>query len=219
MPELFRPSRSIYVRLTLWVMLTVLIIFGIITYIVSAVTRDAVVDGTLENTMSRMEISNQRINNVLTGVEVAVENTIPEVESSLETPDKMYDVVRRLLELNPSIVGSTVAFEPDYYPSKGMQFSPYAYKTINGTIETKAYLREEVTHDGRHLYLRVDLLGALSHDVSLVGVTIGILLAEENGACEVGNLYLVEVGYIDMSHAKKGQVLHHLVAQRTSTCH
>ena len=137
MPELFRPSRSIYVRLTLWVMLTVLIIFGIITYIVSAVTRDAVVDGTLENTMSRMEISNQRINNVLTGVEVAVENTIPEVESSLETPDKMYDVVRRLLELNPSIVGSTVAFEPDYYPSKGMQFSPYAYKTINGTIETK----------------------------------------------------------------------------------
>ena len=137
LPTIFRPSRSIYVRLTLWVMLTVLVAFAIITIIVSNVTKKAVVSATMDNSMSRMEISKQHINNMLTSVEVAVENTVPEVESVLDTPDAMYSVVTRLLELNPSIVGSAVAFEPNYFPSKGVQFSPYAYKGINDTILTK----------------------------------------------------------------------------------
>jgi sigma-B regulation protein RsbU (phosphoserine phosphatase) len=42
-----------------------------------------------------------------------------------------------LLELNPNIIGSTVAFEPNYYPSKGKQFSPYAYRDIDSTVLTK----------------------------------------------------------------------------------
>ena len=137
MPAIFRPSRSIYVRLTLWVMLTVLVAFAIITIIVSRVTKEAVVSATMENTMSRMEISKQHINNMLTSIEVAVENTVPEVETVLDKPDEMYNVVKRLLELNPFIVGSAVAFEPNYYPSKGVQFSPYAYKLINDSIKTK----------------------------------------------------------------------------------
>ena len=128
---------SLYARLTLWVMLTVIIVTVIITLIVSYISSSAVLMGTKENVQSRMEIANQHINSVLVGVEVAVANTIPEVENSLSNPDEMYGVVRRLLELNPNIVGSTVAFEPNYYPEKGKQFSPYAYRDIDSTVLTK----------------------------------------------------------------------------------
>ena len=118
----FLTFRSLSARLTFWVMLTVMIVTVIIALIVSYISSSAVLMGTKENVQSRMEIANQHINSVLVGVEVAVANTIPEVENSLSNPDKMYGVVRRLLELNPNIIGSTVAFEPNYYPSKGKQF-------------------------------------------------------------------------------------------------
>ena len=128
---------SLYARLTVWVMLTVMTVTIITALIVSYISSWAVLLGTKENVQSRMEIANQHINSVLVGVEVAVANTIPEVENSLSNPDGMYSVVRRLLELNPNIIGSTVAFEPNYYPSKGKQFSPYAYRDIDSTVLTK----------------------------------------------------------------------------------
>ena len=128
---------SLYARLTIWVMLTVLAVFVIITLVVTLISSSAVLKGSAENAKSRMEIANQHINSVLGAVEVAVANTIPEVEHSLSDPDKIYDVVRRLLELNPHIIGSAVAFEPYYYPSKGEQFSPYAYRAIDDSVLTK----------------------------------------------------------------------------------
>ena len=128
---------SLYARLTVWVMLTVMTVTVITALIVSYISSWAVLQGTKENVQSRMEIANQHINSVLVGVEVAVANTIPEVETSLSNPDEMYSVARRLLELYPNIIGSAVAFEPNYYPSKGKQFSPYAYRDIDSTVLTK----------------------------------------------------------------------------------
>jgi len=86
--------------------------------------------------MSRMEIANQHINGVLKVVETAVENTVPEVEWLLNQPDQLYRVTKEMLERNPTIIGSAIAFEPNYYPSKGEHFSPYAYRGID-SIYTK----------------------------------------------------------------------------------
>jgi sigma-B regulation protein RsbU (phosphoserine phosphatase) len=108
LPDLFIPFRTLYARLTLWVMLTVIVVFTIITLIVTYLSSTAVLEGSTENAQSRMEIANQHINSVLVAVEVAVENSVPEVESKLDNPDDMYRVVTRLLELNPNIIGSTV---------------------------------------------------------------------------------------------------------------
>ena len=130
-------SHSLHARLTLWVMLTVLVVFTIITIIITNVIREAFLSSSEENAKSRIEIANQRINSMLVGVEVAVENAIPDVEANLDKPDQMYEVVQTLLDLNPGVIGSAVAFEPYYYPQKGEHFSPYAYRTVNGTIETK----------------------------------------------------------------------------------
>ena len=44
--------------------------------------------------------------------------------------------VERVVALNPDIVGSAIAFEPYYYPEKGKQFSPYAYR-IGNTVDSK----------------------------------------------------------------------------------
>ena len=135
--KLQKISHTLHARLTLWVMLTVVAVFTIVTLIITNVTRKAFLNSSEENAKSRIEIANQRINSVLVGVEGVIENVAPEVLDHLNEPDLFYDVVQQVLELNPSIIGSAIAFEPNYFPQKGEHFSPYAYRTVNGTIQTK----------------------------------------------------------------------------------
>ena len=135
--RLQKMSHSLHSRLTVWVMLTVVIVFTIVTLIITHVTRKAFLNSSEENAKSRIEIANQRINSVLVGVEVAVENVVPEVYDHIKEPDTFYDIVRQILELNPHIIGSAIAFEPNYYPQKGEHFSPYAYRTVDNTIKVK----------------------------------------------------------------------------------
>ena len=83
-----------------------------------------------------MKVSNEKMNNVFSTVEVAVSNNTPEVEDNLYDDHRQYFAVEHLLKLNSNIMGSAVAYNPDYEPKKGQPFSPYAYR--NGTdIYTK----------------------------------------------------------------------------------
>ena len=135
--RLTKGSHSLHARLTLWVMLTVLAVFILITLIITNVIRKALLSSSEENAKSRIEIANQRINSILYGVEVAVDNVIPDVTDNLDNPDQYYAIVKKLLEQNSSIIGSAIAFEPHYFPQKGEHFSPYAYRTVNDSICTK----------------------------------------------------------------------------------
>ena len=60
--EFFKPFRTLYARITMWIMLTVLVVFIIITYLVTYFGARGVLLGSTENAKSRMEITNQRFN-------------------------------------------------------------------------------------------------------------------------------------------------------------
>ena len=76
------------------------------------------------------------IRNKLAKVEVTVDNMAWVVTDDLEDPDWMYSITRLLVENNPSILGCTVCFVPDYFPQKGRWYEPYAVRRADGTIET-----------------------------------------------------------------------------------
>lgn len=73
---------------------------------------------------------------MLHSVEVAVANNAWQINRYIDRPDSMYSVVHRLQEDNPVIMGSAIAFEPNYYPDKRRFFSPYAYRQ-DSSIVTK----------------------------------------------------------------------------------
>lgn len=85
------------------------------------------------------ELSNtiHQIDAVLHSVEIAVQNTAWIVPHLLDSPEQMYVITERLLQNNEFIYGSAVAFEPDYYKSEGHHFSPYSYRSDDGTIQSK----------------------------------------------------------------------------------
>ena len=78
----------------------------------------------------QLEMTNLRITDVLDQVETAVWNNVWPVRKTLVVPDSLWSLVRRIVECNPSVYGSSIAVMENYLPAKGRLFAPYAY--LNG---------------------------------------------------------------------------------------
>lgn len=89
-------------------------------------SRNLIKHQTIERTSHDLK-EMQRIVNLKTNVETAVENAMGEVLINLQDPDKFYGIVSRLVSRNPHIVGSAVAMRPGYYPQKDSLFAPFAF--------------------------------------------------------------------------------------------
>lgn len=82
----------------------------------------------------------QRIVNLKTNVETAVQNAMGDVLINLQEPDKFYGIASRLVARNKHIVGCAIAMKPGYYPQKDALFAPFAYpetKNEKGQPRTK----------------------------------------------------------------------------------
>ena len=77
-----------------------------------------------------------RINQQLLAVETVTRNFAWVIGEHLEDPDCMYRITRKLVENNEYIVGSAVAFAPDFYKEKGRLYAPYSCVSTNGQVES-----------------------------------------------------------------------------------
>lgn len=122
------PFHSIAGRLTFRVTATILVIFTVITAVIYAFVWALGFGAGLFYYRQKTDRSNEKINGILSSVETAVANNQLEIDENINAPDKMYDITEHILQQNPNIVGSAVAFRPNFYPQKGRQFAPYAYR-------------------------------------------------------------------------------------------
>ena len=76
-----------------------------------------------------------RIDSQMASVESAVENSAWFVAERISDPDYMFKITGELVQNNPFIVGSTVAFEPNFFPSKGYYYSAFSCKDGKGGIK------------------------------------------------------------------------------------
>ena len=119
--------RSFSLRLTLYILFTAATVF-VVTILFNYysahkhVHREATerAQATLDNTILQ-------IDNVMNSVETAVHSIAWLIPTALEDSEYMYSLTRKLIESSPYILGSAIAFEPDYFPDKGRYFSPYSY--------------------------------------------------------------------------------------------
>ena len=76
-----------------------------------------------------------RIDRQMASVESAVENSAWIVAERISDPDYMFRITGELVQNNPFIVGSTVAFEPNFFPSKGYYYSAFSCNDGKGGIK------------------------------------------------------------------------------------
>lgn len=121
--------RPLSARVSMYVLLITALVFGTAFFIFYSSARKQVQIEVEHHAAESLNNLVLHIDEVLYAVEVAVQNNSWQVEECMDTPDSLYGILKRLLEGNPVIIGSAVAFEPDFYPEKGRLFSPYAYRS------------------------------------------------------------------------------------------
>lgn len=120
-------SRSLSVRLSVWTVLVVSVIFLAALTIMFAESKEHVRADTLGKARQTLDGTVMHIDNTLCAVEVAANNMLRVIENNLNKPDKMFDLSRQILENNPELNGCSISFEPFYYKEKGEYFSAYSY--------------------------------------------------------------------------------------------
>lgn len=92
------------------------------------------------------------IDNLVTGVESAVNNSAWIVRDRISDPDFAVRMSHELVRANPLVVGSTVAFAPNYHPDRGWAcasgrlYAPYSSRDAHGNV-VDASLRYDYTVD------------------------------------------------------------------------
>ena len=130
-------KNSLSGRLTIGVVIVSAIIFTLTCTVFIRMAANKVREEATKHAHSELSNTIHQIDAVLKAVEIAVENTAWLVPYRLSSPDFMYSITERLLQNNEFICGAAVAFEPHYYTSEGLYFSPYSYRDKDGEIKSK----------------------------------------------------------------------------------
>ena len=128
LPNIFKRKRSIARRLTWRVILTVTLVFAIISASIFGVVWFVGSAALLAYTTKGMDVTNEKISNIFTNIEVAVNNNKAVVEDNFGDGAKLYDAQKQLLNLNPDIIGAAVAYNPDSKRMRGKKSAAFAYR-------------------------------------------------------------------------------------------
>jgi len=128
LPNIFKRKRSIARRLTWRVILTVTLVFAIISTFIFGIIWVVGSALLVAFTNKDMDVANEKISNVFTNIEVAVANNKAVVEENIGDGAKLYDAQKHLLSLNPNILGAAVAYNPDSKRMRGRKSAAFAYR-------------------------------------------------------------------------------------------
>ena len=128
-------KKSLATRLSLWTVLFAGVIFIAALGVFYYQSRLAVRNAAIENATRILDNTTLRVDNILTEVKVATDNTDWLITRHLDAPDSMFVYSRRILQNNPNLNGCSIGFEPFYFPQKGLYFSAYSLNS-NGVIQT-----------------------------------------------------------------------------------
>lgn len=119
-------SCSFATRLSIYVLSFTLIVFTTIMVVFYKYSREKVTSYAIERTHGLLSNIATEISSQLMSVETTINQSTWVLEESLDKPDSLNNIITSVIKNNPLIVGSGIAFVPDYYKEKGKYFMPYA---------------------------------------------------------------------------------------------
>jgi len=114
--------------LSLWVVFFATLIFLIALGFMFFESRKAIKKEAINQATQILDNTAERVNTILTKVEVAVDNTDWLVTRHLDAPDSMFVYSKRILRNNPILDGCSIAFELYYFKEYGRYFSAYSLR-------------------------------------------------------------------------------------------
>lgn len=153
-------SRSFATRLSIYVLSFTLIVFATIMALFYYYSHQKVTNFAIKRTHGLLSNIATEISSQLLSVETTVNQSVWILEKSMDRPDSLRSIIASVVRNNQFIVGSGIAFVPDYYKEKGKYFMPYAsFKDeINGEISYQVLGSQNYDYPCMDWYLIPQLL-------------------------------------------------------------
>lgn len=123
-------------RSSLGIFAAVIVLFSALAVFVANRTDEMMTAEAERTVKSVVKETTTRIDRLMLAVETVVRNSAWIVEEHRQDPDYMSRITQRIIENNKFIVGSAVAFEPNFYREKNRLFAPYSCVTTNGQVQS-----------------------------------------------------------------------------------
>ena len=114
-----------------------LIVMGLASYFIYIMANHLVKDEESNLYESYLREANLAVSRVLSEVQVSTSNHVSEIQDHLGEPDRLADIMRRIVETNPRVRSCGLSFVDNYFPKKGRWFCPYAVRPDSGAVETR----------------------------------------------------------------------------------
>lgn len=131
-----------------------LIIMGLTAFWLFALGASFVLEEETYRHEAMIQATAEHINHVISDIYVAVNNQMPEIEESLDRPDRMMKLVERTVAQNPRIRSCGISFVENYYPGKGRGYMPYAVRRDSSHIEVNNFGAERQNYLGEDWFLK-----------------------------------------------------------------
>ncbi len=127
-------NKGLGFKLALYIVSTTVVIFAIVIWINHINSKDVLVKNMQENAGNLMKATVNKIEGVLNSVSKIPENEANVLENFKITPDELTRYIHMVVEENPEIFGSCVAFEAYSYYEDSLYYAPYGYKSNDSII-------------------------------------------------------------------------------------
>ena len=145
-----RKLRSFAGRLTRRIVLVLFIIMGLTSFFLFGLGASFAQEEEIYRHEAMLQATGENISRVASDIYVGVRNQVPEIEESLDRPDRLMKIVERTIAQNPRMRSCGISFVEGYYPAKGRCYMPYAVRKDSATIEVinlgperEEYLQED----------------------------------------------------------------------------
>ena len=116
-------------------MLMMLITMGFISYVIFEAASSLMKEEEFSRYEAYLDSKVAEIRRALSDVYVGTVNHVPEIEQNLGNPDRLSEIMKQVVDLNPRINSCGLSFVANYYPQKGRWFSPYASRSDSSKVE------------------------------------------------------------------------------------
>ena len=125
---------SLAKRLTYRIMAVVLVMMTIISIITFYSVRSYMLEEAQERYQGVLQRDHEEFRRRLTIVKVATENSVLDIESTINDPDRISAQVEDIVRKNASITRCGLLYVPDFFSDKKRCFGLYAYEDPDGSV-------------------------------------------------------------------------------------
>lgn len=124
----FNINKSLSLRIAVYVLSFCMLLFLLVLLVFFFFSRNQIEEMTLKNAQIITNKSAMDVERTILPIIHVAQNYKWMLENKQQSSEELYEMTRRVVENNPDVIGSAIAFEPNFFDKEGLYFSPYSYR-------------------------------------------------------------------------------------------